>query len=171
MKHKVKFINWCRIADLLNYDPLTGILTNKIDRGRARQGLIPGHYDGISGYLIIKIDDICYYGHRLAWAIYYQENPPLMLDHIDGDKVNNRITNLRFANHTINGKNQKLSTKNRTGYMGVSYAGYGEKAIATIRANGQDIHLGTFDTLQDAHLAYQEAANDAGFHNNHGRVV
>lgn len=90
------------------------------------------------------------FGHRLAWYLYYGELPKNQIDHIDGDKTNNRIENLRDVTHQVNGWN-RLKAKGYSWHKGR------EKFISHITLNKKLIHLGFFDTAEQARAAYLEA--------------
>lgn len=72
-----------------------------------------------SGYPTVCIFDDRYLAHRVAWAIFYQSQPPLILDHIDGDRANNRISNLRSVSASENAKNCSVRSDNKTGISGI----------------------------------------------------
>lgn len=72
------------------------------------------------GYLVVKVKDRKILGHRLAWFLHYGEEPPRVLDHADGNPLNNAITNIREASHSQNAFNRKRSVSNTTGVKGVS---------------------------------------------------
>lgn len=95
--------------------------------------------------------------HRLAWLLHYGEWPSGYIDHINGDRFDNRITNLRVANVAENSRNQMASKRNKLGLKGVSKKQSG-RYCATIHIRGKNHHLGTFPTAEDAAMAYNEAA-------------
>ena len=94
-------------------------------------------------------------GHRIAWAIYYGRWP-IEIDHKDGDKLNNRLDNLREVTRAQNNYNR--ATRARSGFKGVKARG--GKWIATLSGEGHHQHLGTFETRELAHAAYQRAARE-----------
>lgn len=91
--------------------------------------------------------------HRLAWFIHNGELPVECVDHIDGNRLNNRISNLRSCSVQENNRNMFITGNNKTGYKGV-YKGQGGKFRSCISLNNKNINLGTFDTAHEAHLAY-----------------
>lgn len=92
--------------------------------------------------------------HRLIIDVKKDE----MIDHINGDTLDNRRENLRVCNNTQNQRNQKLSNRNTTGYKGVSWHKKEKKWISRIRVNNKLIHLGYFKDLIEAAKAYDKAA-------------
>jgi len=141
-----------RIRELLEYDPATGNFTWKVSRGNAKVGSRAGGSDN-KGYLLIRIDGVLCKAHRLAWALHHGTMPPrgTLVDHIDGDRANNRIDNLRLATHAENMRNrQKPGKRNRSGATGVCWYIRDQKWSAQIKKNGRQIHLGYFTNKQDA---------------------
>ena len=96
--------------------------------------------------------------HRLILAriIGRPLAPGEITDHIDGNKLNNRRANLRLATFAENTRNRALNKNNTSGYKGVKKSG--DRWMARIKFNKQQIYLGTFDTPKEAHAAYCEAA-------------
>lgn len=109
--------------------------------------------------------------HRVAWLITYGEWPKGEIDHINGNRSDNRIANLRCVSHAENGRNQKRSSTNTSGVTGVHwYAALG-KWQAHITVNGKLKPLGYFADIHDAIAARKAAEVDHGFHENHGRAA
>jgi hypothetical protein len=143
-----------RLRELLDYNPETGIFTWKI---LPRRKAIDGFAGSRSGrYIYIGIDREHYLAHRLAWFYIYGEWPDKDLDHIDRDTHNNRLTNLRPATMSDNLCNSKLRKDNSTGFRGIFR--HRSKFAAQVRKDGVRLCLGTFDTAEEAHAAYCEAA-------------
>ena len=139
----------------LSYDPLTGRWTwantfnNRIVKGKTA-GTVTKY-----GYLKIKVVDSVYMAHRLAWLWCYEQDPVgLEIDHIDGNRLNNAIDNLRVATTKQNSFNSK--TYNALGLKGVSKSG--SKYRARIRFNNKCLHIGVFNTALDAAAAYNAKA-------------
>ncbi len=82
----------------------------------------------------------------------------LQVDHINGNKLDNRLENLRPASHLQNQQNRGAQSDNKTGYKGVSFHKAMGKYLASIRVNGKSIHLGYYTNPLDAALAYDAAA-------------
>lgn len=107
--------------------------------------------------------------HRFVWLMHYGEWPKRNIDHINGITDDNRIENLRLADHDENAKNSKRSNCNSSGYTGVCWHGRQKKWTARICVNYKEIHIGTFETKQSAIDARKAAEIEYGFHKNHGR--
>lgn len=99
-----------------------------------------------------------YLAHRIAWAIYHGEWPEDQIDHANCDKQDNRISNLRQANHFENMRNVRLKRSNRIGLKGVSHHPETGRWRARIHTNRRQLSLGLFDTPEEAHAAYCAAA-------------
>lgn len=121
-----------------------------------------------AGYRQGNIFGRIFLGHRIIWCWYYGTEPN-EIDHIDGDRCNNRILNLRNVSSQINKKNMRLSKLNKSGEIGVHWESSICKWRAKIRANGTAIHLGVFADKNDAILARTKASIEYGYHENHGR--
>ena len=107
--------------------------------------------------------------HRVAWAIYYGEWPKDEIDHINGDKSDNRICNLRDVNRAENTHNLPLSPRNKTGHVGLFFDKKRQKWQSRIMVGGSHKHLGYFSTKPEAIAARQAAQKILGYHPNHGR--
>ena len=145
-----------RLKELLNYDPDTGVFTWRVSkRGRAANGGPAGFTDK-RGYRIITIDCATMKAHRLAWLYVHGVLPNTDIDHINGIRDDNRITNLRLATRSENNQNQRVArSDNKTGYLGVSKSGNKFKAL--IQVSKKLIYLGTFADPVSAHSAYVDA--------------
>lgn len=111
------------------------------------------------GYEVISVERRRYYAHRLAWLHATGSWPAHEIDHIDGDKANNALKNLRDATPLMNKQNLRAAKKSNrnTGLLGAKYQPHIQKFCARIRAGGRQLHLGVFDNPEAAHAAYLEA--------------
>ena len=121
-----------------------------------------------NGYLSGKIDRTTYTAHRIAWSVYYGEHPAGMIDHIDHDKANNRIENLRIATLHENNRNRSLPRNNTSGTIGVFWHKLAGKWTSFIRDGGRVLYIGSFDSIDDAIAARKDAERKLGYHANHG---
>lgn len=96
--------------------------------------------------------------HRVAWALSYGECPKKHIDHIDGNKANNRLSNLRLCTHNQNQHNQGLRKTNKSGFKGVSWMTSAQKWHAQICSNSKVTHLGFYSSPEEAAKAYDKAA-------------
>jgi hypothetical protein len=113
---------------------------------------------GGGGYWRICLYDVRYPAHRLAWLYSYGVWPREEIDHINGEKSDNRLTNLRLATHSENRANAGPQKNNSSGYKGVGFNKKTGKWRATIRKDRRPISLGYFATAEEAHSAYKGAA-------------
>lgn len=140
------------LKKLLRYDPETGEF-KWLNGGRWNH--LSGQKAGTtntSGYLVIRIAGKLYYAHRLAWLYHYGEFPK-ELDHINGLKADNRISNLRLVDHSTNMHNVGLRINNTSKFIGVTQTWDG-KWMARIRSFYRVIYLGRFKTKEEAAEAY-----------------
>lgn len=121
------------------------------------------------GYLNGVINCKRYYAHRVIWALHYGKWPALHLDHINGDPLDNRISNLREVTVAQNLRNQSISAANKTGFHGVWYDKARDAYQAYITQDGTRYRLGRFKLLEDAVAARKAAESVMDFHPNHGR--
>ncbi len=150
-----------RLREVLHYDPATGIFTWVRPTGRrAKIGDAAGSAEG-RGYWAIRIDCERYKAHRLAWLYQYGEWPLGDLDHINGDKRDNRIANLREASRSTNIQNLRAAkSHNSSGFLGVILDRSKKTAkryTARIVHNGKQHSLGYYNTPEEAHAVYLEA--------------
>jgi len=154
-----------RLKKLLHYEPDTGVFTWI---GSTRAG-INGKEAGCvkDGYIAIGISGRVFYAHRLVWMYVHAEWPD-QIDHINHDRSDNRIENLRSVSHLENGMNQSKPSDNTSGCVGVTWNGNRCKWAAQMKANGKNIWLGLHDNKNDAIAARKDAEKIHGFHENHG---
>lgn len=138
-----------------SYDKETGVFTWANCRRPHLNGNPLGTLDK-DGYLTAKINQVRVRLHRLAWFVEYGEWPSSQIDHINGDKVDNRIVNLRLADNSENNCNRPVQSNNKLGIKGVRRHGSGYQAL--ICKNKKQILLGTFKTVEEAKAAYDKAA-------------
>lgn len=136
------------VAAKLSYDPETGIITRRIDMKEA---------GGINdeGYRRLRLHGLAIKAHHVAWMLFYKEWPPQELDHINRDRADNRIVNLRLATRSINVTNKVFENR------GIRKTASGRWSAQT-RLGGKIKHLGTFDTAELASRAIEAALQAEG---------
>lgn len=118
-----------------------------------------GSVESRHGYIRIKLNNKPYKAHRLAW-LYVHGHWPDEIDHINGDRADNRIANLKACTRAENQQNRSnLSKNNRSGYLGVTFSEKERKWIAQIMINKKRKRIGAFVSAEDAHKAYTETKN------------
>ena len=153
-----------RLREVLDYDPLTGVLRWKVDRYANRGKLnvsagTPITCVAVNGYIIFGLDGVGLAVHRVAWAMVTGTWPAFEIDHRDLDKANNRWDNLREASRSQNTINRPRTAANTSGLKGACFAKNRGKWLAYIDCDGRK-HLGYHATAEDAHAAYCKAATE-----------
>jgi hypothetical protein len=169
---------------LLDYDPATGVL-----RWRARtpdmfkpgnktaesncQGWNskyagrPAGMIGPSGYVVVMIDYGNFMAHRLIWKMVHGRDP-FEIDHIDGVRQNNLVSNLRDVSRRQNNCNRRVRKDSTSGILGVYWEARRKKWVIDARLNGER-RIGSFSTIEEAAAARKRVDVELGFHPNHGR--
>jgi hypothetical protein len=146
-----------QVRELFDYNSETGVLTRRTRvKGSNGLGKQAGWTDD-EGYWRVCVNGRNYLVHRLAWLYVYGAMPPKLVDHINGDPSDNRISNLRLADHALNNQNNRRakSTKKSGTLIGVKWSQ--NRWVARISVDGKQQHIGRFQTEQEAHAAYVEA--------------
>jgi hypothetical protein len=151
-----------RLKQLAHYDPDTGILTWKVKKARAEAGDVLGSITK-SGYMETSIDGLRYYVHRLVWLYVYGEFPVNNIDHINRDRSDNRISNLRDVPQRLNNRNQSINTKNKSGVKGVRWDKSRNKRHCYINVNNKQKFIGYFDCKLAATILRHYAERCYGF--------
>jgi hypothetical protein len=145
-----------RVRELFIYEKETGLLRWAVKRQRISIGKIVGSKSS-NGYLKVGIDFKNHFVHRIVWMVFHGEIPSNVIDHINGNKSDNRIENLRIASPTLNNVNRHMF-KNKCGLRGIKQSSSG-KWQAAIKINRKSKYLGTFPSKEEAYEAYKNAAN------------
>lgn len=145
------------LKEFLDYNPDTGLITWIKPKQKVKVGQVAGR--SVDGYIQIAFKYRCYFAHRLAYYMYHGVDPlEKLVDHIDGDKSNNKIKNLRLASSSQNQMHRvNLASNNTSGVTGVFWYKTFKKWKALIRVNGKTKHLGYFINKEDAIKARREA--------------
>ena len=156
MTRKREDLTQAELKANLHYDPDTGIFTRlKSNTSRVKVGDIAGTktYDH---YIMIGLCNFRYFAHRLAWLYEHGSFPLNFIDHIDGNRSNNKIKNLRNATNSENMQNLiRANSNNKSGLLGVTSRK--NNFEANLKVNGIKLYLGVFKTSELAHEAYLEA--------------
>jgi hypothetical protein len=152
---------------LFSYDAETGLLTRKVKTtNRVKVGDFVGCINA-SGYLVFGIKNKLYYNHRIIWLMQTSCFPEENIDHINGNRADNRPCNLREATQGENVYNSKKHKNTKVGLKGVSMANNRKNPYsADIRCGGQRFRLGHFATPELAYEAYCAKAKEL-----HGEFV
>lgn len=147
------------LIDRLTYNPSTGLFLHNHTFGeRYKKGDradTPGH-SALSGYRLVNLLNQKFLAHRIAWMYVYGNMPSNYIDHINGNKSDNRIENLRVVSCRGNVENRRFPSKrNKTGFLGVHF--HQGKFRASITVDRKRIHIGMFDKPEEAYKAYVEA--------------
>ena len=175
------------LRQLLDYDPETGTLTWK---ARGPEWFTAGRHSAAhssakwnskyagksaftaltTGYQYGSVFGKLFLAHRVIWKMVHGTEPD-HIDHINGVRTDNRITNLRDVNATGNARNNCLPSHNTSGSMGISRDKARGKWAAYITLADKKVSLGRFDCISQAVEARKEAERRHGFHENHGRAA
>jgi hypothetical protein len=163
-----------RLKELLEYDDTKGIFTRRVAVGKSGFGCQKGNIVGTiatNGYIRIRIDDKYYPRSHLVWLYvhgnYVAENQAI--DHINRNRSDDRICNLRIVENIDNYKNMKKFNTNKSGTTGVAWHKKAGKWRAYIMINYKQVHLGLFSTIEQAIDARDKANILYGFDPTHGK--
>ena len=152
-----------RVREILNYNPDTGVFTWRAKPHKKASsvvvGTIAGNVDD-QGYIRIYIARFAYKAHRIAWMYVTGEPAPSIIDHINGDRTDNRFDNLRLATRSLNNQNRKYKSRSKKTALGVfstKKGGFTARISVTICGRKLSIHLGTYETEKEASDIYAGA--------------
>ena len=158
----MKKITAARLRELMNYDAKSGDLFWAVSiNSRAPVGSMAGKQSVVQGYRHINIDKVTYKAHHLVWLWFNDKLPSHQIDHINGNRLDNRIENLRDVPQQINTWNLQGAKKNsKSGILGVDWKASHKKWRAQIRVNGRKVQIGLYDTAEAASAAYLAAKQE-----------
>jgi len=134
--------------------------------GRSKKGKEAGCVNGL-GYRQIAVNKKTCLAHRLIW-LYFNGKYPESIDHINQDREDNRIENLRDVSAATNNRNMRISSRNTSGYTGVTWVASRKNWQASTQYDGANIQIGRFKEKENAVMAIMSAREQLGFHENHG---
>lgn len=143
----------------LEYDAKNGVFYRKKTNNKYRVGEVMGCQKA-NGYVYVGVFKKHILAHRLVWFFEHGVWPSQVLDHIDGNKANNRIENLRLATYSQNSINRPVMSNSKTQLKGVWFNKKKNRYRAVIKCNHQRIHIGMFKTPEEAHAAYVAKAKE-----------
>lgn len=146
-----------------HYNPDTGIFTN------IKNGKLLGSVSKTNGYMRTFLKGKEYKIHRLVWLYLYGALPSKHIDHINHNRADNRLCNLREVTRSVNHKNKSIYTSNSSGTVGVVWHKNNKRWVASIGVDGSVIYLGSFVSYHEAVDARKNAEVLYGFHDNHGK--
>lgn len=154
-----------RVREVFSYDPLSGALTYRVRRKHYRPGeragfvaLKSNHRSG--GYRIVRLDNREYAEHWLVWIHTHGRWPTGVLDHMNGDRADNRIANLRDCSVSQNNANRGKQANNTSGIKGVFFNRNARKWSSSINCRRRFYYLGLFKTADEAAAAYARKAKE-----------
>lgn len=150
-----------RISEALCYEPKTGVFRwrprpgsdREANRFNSRYAGKPAGNTGGDGYIRIRLDGDCYKAHRLAWKLVYGVEAD-EIDHINRDRADNRIANLRSCTR---GANQQNYERHSVGTQYCPDKSRKNPWIAHVMIQGRTVRLGSYATKAEAHAAYRAA--------------
>jgi hypothetical protein len=159
MKFAQKRVTQEKLQELLTYDPLTGLFRWKVRRARRNVGDVAGYKSAADGYWRINIAGETNFAHRMVFLYVTGAMPVVEVDHINGDRSDNRFANLRLVEGFHNQQNRRAAQSNSaSGLLGVSL--HWGKWRAQITSKGKRIYLGCFKTPEEAYSVYLQAKRE-----------
>lgn len=161
------------INDYLSYDESSGdlIWAFKLSR-KVVVGSVAGCKCKRDGYIKVRFENRLYLAHRIIWESVMGRIPEgMQIDHINHNRSDNRMENLRLVTHIENGMNQSRSVRNKSGVTGVSWQNRDKKWRSVISKDRKVIILGYFNNFDDAVATRLSAEIEFGYHVNHGRKL
>lgn len=178
-------ITQARLKELFQYDPQEGVLIwrerpltdfkNKpaYHSFKSRwEGKVAGHIQ-FQGYRKIVADGQNHQAHKLIWCFVFGEwitYPDAEIDHVNGDRADNRIQNLRKVTKSMNQRNSSMRINNKSGVIGVNWKKKQRRWVARIWDGPHHKYLGMYRNLEDAAAARAKAEQELGYHPGHGKL-
>jgi len=149
------------LRELFHYDPDTGVFTHLKSRGKGKAGQPVGKINAY-GYVEMRVLNKLFGAHRLAFLYMTGEMPvlPYTVDHINGNRADNRWANLRVADYRQQSWNAPVHHHNQSGLKGAWPCKTTGRWASMLQDGGRRIWLGRFDTAEEAHAAWIKAATE-----------
>lgn len=177
-------LTYAQVSQLLKYEPETGKLfwlprPVEMFPSEPLRKTWSTRYSGketftaidSNGYRVGSIFGRMYKAHRVVWLVHKGSWPAGEIDHINGDRADNRIVNLRDVSPSENHRNQRRRSDNSSGFCGVRWHKRDQKWMAQIKVYGKWSHLGYFENFEDAVAARLAANTKYGFTERHGEFA
>ncbi len=149
-----------RLKEVIFYNPSTGVFTWNVDVGyKIKTGDVAGTINP-RGYRRIIINGKNYAAHRLAWLYAYGYCPEHVIDHMNGNRADNRLDNIRHVTRSCNSQNRKCSDGTVSGFNGVCFDKRTKRWKSYITVNRNRIHIGRYDSEIDAAIARVQYENE-----------
>lgn len=148
-----------RLRELLHYDPLTGTFTRLVAASNAGAGAHAG-CAAKNGYMRCNVDGRLYYMHRLAWLYMTGGWPAGDIDHVDGDRANNRWANLRAATRSQNAQNRSATSAASSGVRNVYFDNPSGRWQVKVMVNYRSKSFGYYQTIEEAAEVARLAKSD-----------
>ncbi|MDU7405660.1 MAG: HNH endonuclease signature motif containing protein [Citrobacter portucalensis] len=159
-------MNW---NDVFHYSG-GNLVWRKVNKNRYNKvGDVAGRVSKTNGYLYVKVNQVTRSVHTIIWEMFNGTIPDRMeIDHINHDRLDNRIENLRLVSHQDNAKNRSKTSRNTSGVVGVSWDKKRCKWYAFIKVDGVMRNLGMYSDFDAAVKVRVAAERKFNFHSNHG---
>ena len=159
------------LLEYLSYDADTGILTwiKKPSKKIVLNSRAGSQTE--TGYRTLYFKGKKYQEHHVIWCIVHGQFPTMQIDHIDQDRSNNAINNLREVSQSENSRNRARARRTRLGEVGIWWCRRRRKYVAEITLNRKKVYQKTFDDIDDAIRERKAKALELGFHENHGNKL
>lgn len=140
------------LSELFAYDPWSGAITHLRKWGRRKVGDV-ATFPASHGYLRVSVGKQEVYAHRLAWYLMMGTEAPEQIDHVNGNRADNRWRNLRLASNGQNAMNRTKLRNNTSGFKNVHFHKASGLWRVRVRVDGQEIIGGYFSSTEDANQA------------------